>query len=387
MTLPIRHEWTDAGAPVLNNAAGSVCAVLKAVLETGYNVQAITDITVAAGVATVTHAGSHGYTAQAAKLVLISGAPVPALNGNQQPLAVAGTTWTFAAPGVADGTYTGAMEARRAPLGWTELHRNGAGTSMIFGRSTPEATILLLRVNDSGADGASTTNARVVMIESATDIDTYSGESPTSANVAGGLYWYRGANNATAKPWALVGDGLFFYFIHPTTDAAPYNVQISYFGDPIPYVTPAPWDCMICGSTHTGTTGLRGGSVFNFQTISQSFGEVLARDLAGATRGVYAGKHAPGASLMGSANAGFGGASPIVVHAPVCYSRVDVVGEGLRGEMPGLAAPLARVPFTSLGQFSELVVDDVTYLVVLFTIGSAQNGNALIELSRPWRPA
>ena len=53
MPLIKYFESTDAGAPTLNNAVGSMIAVLDACLITGYNSKSVASITVASGVATV----------------------------------------------------------------------------------------------------------------------------------------------------------------------------------------------------------------------------------------------------------------------------------------------------------------------------------------------
>ena len=129
---PNYFDSSEAGAPSLNNVAGSLLEIIRACGINGFNPKVVTSIVVASGVATAT-AASHNYTATYGKLLLIEGAPEALLNGRKQPLSVTTNTFTYAAPGVADGTYTGTMSAKRAPLGWTEPF---TGTNKaIFARS------------------------------------------------------------------------------------------------------------------------------------------------------------------------------------------------------------------------------------------------------------
>lgn len=387
MSQPIWYDSTEAGAPTLNNVAGSLLEVLRACLINGFNAKPVTSIAVASGVATATCA-AHGFLDTYGKLVQISGATEPLLNGNKQPGDVLTNSFTFPAPGVADGTYTGTISARRAPLGWAEAH-TGTNVAM-FARSAPEATAMLLRVNDSHVGPSTATDARIVMVESATDVDTWVNESPRNADLAGGQYWHKGPNNTTAKRWAIVGDDRFIWVFTPhATTTEPYTNVINYFGDVVPYQTPDPFGCVLCGSVSpSSTSGLRGGTLNAYSSITLSFGEVVARDAAGVAVGAAIGKHGPGMTYMGPANQGQLSNSPVIIAKPLHVSQNDLGSTGtFRGEMPGLAAPLARAPFVGLGHFAVItptVGADQKYLSVLYTIGSSQNGNALIDLTGPW---
>jgi hypothetical protein len=70
---------------------------------------------------------------------------------------------------------------------------------------------MMLRVDDSNISPASATDARAFMVESATDVDTFIAQAPTQGQLAGGQFWNKGDNNATAKQWALIGDSKGFY--------------------------------------------------------------------------------------------------------------------------------------------------------------------------------
>ena len=127
----IWFDSAETGAPTLNNAAGSLIAVLDACLLNGFNLKSIT-INVAGGVATATCNG-HGFSTATGKLVSIAGATPNELNGLKQIASATSNTFTFPAPGVPDGAATGAITAKRAPLGWTKVHAaaNKAAAMMI----------------------------------------------------------------------------------------------------------------------------------------------------------------------------------------------------------------------------------------------------------------
>jgi hypothetical protein len=58
--LPIVFMSNEQGAPVLNNAAGSLISVLDACLVNGFNTVGIFSITITDNVATVVTSATHG---------------------------------------------------------------------------------------------------------------------------------------------------------------------------------------------------------------------------------------------------------------------------------------------------------------------------------------
>lgn len=388
MSEPIWYDSTETGAPVLNNAAGSLIALLRACLINGFNVKAITGITVSSGVATVT-CPAHGYSNAYGKWLKISGANVPALNGTKQQTIVDANTFSYPAPGVANGTYT-ATDARRAPADWVELFQ-GTNKS-VFQRSDPEATAMLLRVDDTGSAPATVTDARCVMVESATDVDTFVDPSPTVAQASGGGYIYKGANNATAKKWAIVADGRFLWLMHPSvTNVTPYDMQISHFGDGVPFRTPDPYFCLLSASLSSGGNASSAGAGLNtsYGVPSTYQGGVVARNFAASSKSVITHKCGAGAgAVLGAEGVGQFGADVVAISRTYHQVEPDLIFAGghIRGEVPGLAGPLARLPFANNGQFAVVtpdVGDGRSYLSVLYS-GTSARGNALIDLTGPW---
>ena len=207
--LPIYYSSDEVGAPTLNNVNGSLIGVLDALLTTGFNPRSVTSITVASNVATAV-IPTHSFIGGVGRRVLFAGASDAALNGAKTVTVVNGNTVTFPAPGVADGTASGTITAKRAPLGWTKLF---SGTNKaVYQRTDPQATPMVLRVDDTGSGVASTTYARARMAESAADVDTLTAIAPLDTHLSGGVYVSKGLNDATAKRWVAVGDSRTLWF-------------------------------------------------------------------------------------------------------------------------------------------------------------------------------
>lgn len=115
----------------------------------------------------------------------------------------------------------------------------------------------------------------------------------------------------------------------------------------------------------------------------------MARNFSGSAKSLNI--HTCGASsgaVLGAEGTGQFGSDVVAISRTYHLADTELISAGghLRGEVPGLAGPLARIPFDSLGQFA-LVTPDIgdgrTYLSVLYS-GVSARGNALINLSGPW---
>lgn len=378
MSLPYRFSSTETGAPVLNNAAGSLIAMLRAVLKDGFNVKGISGITVTSEVATV-QCPTHGYQCGTGQVVRITGASDSDLNGDKQPTLIDTNYFSFPAPGVADGSYT-ATDARRAPLGWTEEFNDGAGTKAIFKRSAPESLDAMLRINDTGGSSI----ARVIGVLSASGIDSYGSDFfPSTSQVSGGAYWQKGDNNTTPKAWHFVGDDLGFYIA--TQLGTTSNFVVYAFTDGVPFyagdtgftilsaqtntsaaTTPA-WQLATSVSAQTAPSGTNG--IFSPKGVLPTESTPLTQAMCGVHCSV---------GLSGYAsfqNAG-------VYLNPVIHPVVYVISAGpcMRGQMPGLAYILASSPFTS---GVEVVAGSDAYLPIGVNV-SGTVGQLAIKLDG-WR--
>jgi len=389
MTQPIWYDSTEAGAPTLNNAAGSLLEVLRACLVNGFNARAVTSIAVVSGVATAT-AAAHGFRAGFGKLVLISGAPVAALNGRKQPSNVLTNSFTFPAPGVADGTYTGTISARRAPLGWAEPYN--AGNVSIFARTVQESTAMMLRVNDSHVAPSTINDARVLMVESATSTLDFVNQSPTAAQISGGLRWFKGQDSATAKMWAVFGDDRLFFIVLPNVNGGGslFTYAIHAFGDPLAVKTPDPFLCLLAGATQSVTAGSISNRLGTRNGINAGTTDphtVLARSFSGFnfSRPCETCSIGAGGVPFGSVTQGDPDLSDFLLTGPALLIEQ---GTTVRATLPGLVDPTARAPFQALPQFAliqSVSGTDRRFVSVLFRSTGGSEGNALIDVSGPWR--
>lgn len=377
MTTPIWFDSTETGAPTLNNVAGSLLEVLRACLINGFGAKTVTSIDVASGVATAT-AASHGFSATFGKRLLISGSAEAALNGTKQPLSVATNTFTFDATGVADGTYTGTMIAKRAPLGFSEVY---TGTNKaIFARTAVEALAQMLRVVDTETVASI---VRVKGVVTATDVDTFTGDFPSEAQLAGGGYWQKGTNSATAKKWFVAGNDRGFYL--GTQLDANDRFVVYFFGDGVPYYAGDAGFTLLSGQTNTTYTGtpawgLAQGSGLTSSPVSTSAMYAPRGVLAGETTPAYQALINPSGGNSVSAANTFPNAVTYV--NPVIHPLIHVLSTGpcIRGQMPGLAYILANSPFTNL-QVVQAGAD--TFLAVSVS-NSGQTGQIAFKLNGEW---
>lgn len=217
-------------APVLNGVAGALIALIDAVAITGFDTKTGVSIVVNAGVATASWSGSHSCDADTVVLIAGVTGPLVGLNGEQKiatkPTATTATWLT----NEANGTATGTITMKMAPLGWTKVF---AGTNKAVYKSSDVASSgMLLRVDDT-----LTTYARVIGYEAMTDVDTGTNPFPTNVQVSGGGYWPKSNNaSAAAVQWQFFGDTrAFFYCPQPGTSSVANSLvgTIRGFGDPI----------------------------------------------------------------------------------------------------------------------------------------------------------
>lgn len=211
-----------SGAPSLYGAAGRLIAVLDACLVNGFGSVTLNSLVVSGNVATGTVSTGHGFTliGSTGPVIRVSGATPVALNGDWRIASIPNTTtFTFAVEGIADGTATGTITAKRAPAGWTKLF---SGTNKaVYARSAPEANAMVLRIDDTP-----TQYPTVIMYESMTDVDTGTAPTPTT----GSLYFGKSSAASSAdRPWRLFADPRFFS-LHGKSDGAAWYAGL-YFGD------------------------------------------------------------------------------------------------------------------------------------------------------------
>lgn len=385
----IWYDSSETGAPVLNNVAGSMLAVLDACLINGFNVKSVTSIVVASNVATVTCTG-HGYSGAYGKLVKISGATPAGLNGNKQITVLTPNTFTFATSGITDQTATGTIDARRAPLGtWQKAY---TGTNKAMYKSTDTAVSgALLRVEDAlSGGGCSATSARVRMVETATDVDTFTTPCPTDAQLSNGGYWQRGPNTATAKTWRLIGDGRLFWFMTQLSTSSSHAPYV--FGDFVSYKAGDFTNAVLgySSSDPGGGTNSATSTIDLSATLASSAGlgaPAILKANNGVTSSIFV---APIAGCSGMVNNSGSGGLPypsaidggFLVVYPTLMSET---GLGLRGTFPGIGFTPSNI--STLPDLSVLDVAGPAARKFLNLTASYATTICipLFDLTGPWR--
>ena len=394
--------WFDSaetGAPTLNNAAGSLDAVLYACLVTGFRTITLNSLVVAGGVATATYSAGHGFADK--RMVELAGAATSACNGRKFITVTGANTFTFPAPGVADGTISGTITAKRSPLGWSRA-RNSGNVS-IYERTDVTATAMALRVDDSGTGAAAATYARARMVESHTDINTFTNPSPPAGELGGaGVYWNKGPDNTSAKRWVLIGDSRTFYLLaegasYPASSYGGTPQGLFGFGDAARLDSGDAYCCWIAGAE--GTNGMSSDSFGAAQYLGSAVSSAsmwwsrASTGIGGSVRGMMSGNSSGSPRRIG----GSGPAYPSPVDNGVVLQGFVVASESntpftnpLRGVLRGLADPLANmIPSTSaaasLGTpvLDNLIGSDRRFLLVPFNqLGSY--GCVAFDVTGPW---
>lgn len=391
----VYYDSAETGAPTLNNTAGSLDAVLNACLVTGFRVLTLDSVTVAANVATATVAAGHGYGP--GRIVELAGAGTGAINGRKLVTVTGASTFTFPAPGVADGTISGTITAKRAPLGWARPL--SSGNVSIYTRTDVTATAMALRVDDSGSGVAGATWARWQMVESYSDLSTFTGPTPpASVFGGGGSYVPKGIDSTAAKKWVLVGDSRGFYLFtealdYPASSYSGVPQGMWAFGDIEPYRSGDAYACLLAAAEFSGRVGTDGlgsvtpiGASFSLQSVSlarafNGVGASVAASVAGAAGN-------GGRRRIGSSGPAY--PSPVdnglLIQTPVLVAeRNDAFLHPIRGALRGVGDPLASIPggLLHLQVLDNVVGSDRRWLLVGFQ-QQGSYGHAAFDITGPW---
>ena len=379
---------TMPGAPVLTRAAGSLIALLDALLVNGWGVQTATSVVVASGVATATFATDHAAARHGVVLVAGVTGALAGLNGEQKVTAVEPNKIKWATT-EADGTAAGTITIKMAGAGWTKPF---SGTNLAAYKSaSPAAHGQFLRIADTTAG-----YARAVGYENMTAISTGTGLFPSAAQLNGGYYW--GKNDETsgtnAVPWVFASDGRFFYLfaqacINSSGGWARSFTPMS-FGDLVPESPSGdPYATVVTGAADDGPWWGTGPSyVYTYHTVDAYVAAPRARSGVGTA--------SRGATLTELNLDNQGGAAPAQLPNPISGSipmgRVlykDAPTEFPRAAFPGLywspATCMERV--TNYGSILELT-NGKSLLGVWAGSSVSSAGTfsgAFLDLIGPWR--
>lgn len=370
MTTNVKvFKSTDTGAPGLAGQAGSLIALLDAVLVNGYNSGSVTSITRSGSTATVTRAG-HGF--QNGDCVLIEGADQAEYNGEFYISNVATDTFDFTVSGTPATPATGTITAKRAPAGWLKsfsgtnkaVYRQGGGNQFY------------LRVDDAG-----TTTARVVGYEAMTDVDTGTAPFPTGAQISGGLYFLKSDTaNSTVREWVITAIDRLFHFLVRVSATNSTQVVGHCFGDIKTHKSGDAYHTCIIGLTGTNYTSNKYADISLVNsTVS---GHYLARSYTQLGSSAPCGKHSDNAKINDSVAGKSGLLFPNPVDgglylAPLWLHEVNA----LRGLLPGVWAPLHAQPLTHWDTFEGAgALAGKTFLAW----NQYNSGQVFLETSNTW---
>ena len=234
------------GAPTLNGLAGSLINVLNACLINGFGLKNVDTCTVTGGVAKLNI--STGHSAVVGSVILVAGATPAALNGEQRVTATTTTSISFATS-VTDQSATGAITVKQAPAGWVSPF---VGTNIATYKSPDlAATGCVLRVDDTAKR-----YSRVVGYEAMTDINTGTGQFPTTAQRSGGSYWSKSSTaDSVTRSWRLFADGGALYLCVSPSASYPMWCELVVFGDIVPAKSGDAYACVISGADSDMSTG------------------------------------------------------------------------------------------------------------------------------------
>lgn len=386
-----------SGAPVLSGTVGAMIALLDACIKDGFDTKTLTSLTVASGVATAAWSGAHSALADAVVLLAgVTGGPTgfAGMNGEQKVVTKpSGTSLTFATT-LPDGTYTGTITMKMAPLGWLKPF---SGTNLAaYKSSDPASTGMFLRVDDSAA-----TVVRVVGYESMSDISTGLGPFPTAAQISGGGYWTKSASaNATAVQWALFGDSRgFILHVCPSYSSLPANVHgmTRGFGDAAPLKPGGdPYGCFLSYSTTSTPTGQTDSQLDYGSAIQVAFPRAFTGLGSCVLHGCY--------PYVGTTGALSGvdtlhGPFPSVIDGSLRMSRryfaTSTVNVPPRADLPGLYSIPQSLTFDSL-RFGDrtpgsgvlagknFFVLNPTNTATTTQPSNSSTGASLVDITGPW---
>ena len=279
--------------------------------------------------------------------------------------------------------YTG-----KPAVGWTKAF---SGTNVAAYRQGA-GSMCYLRIND----GTGTFKATARGYESMTGIDTGTGEFPTTAQLANGVYIAIGVTaTAAIKPWILLADDKRFYLWVGVSLTTAVDISTSttwqalfFFGDIVSFKPGDTYCCQIIGSDSASNGTERFAASSSLSTANA--GSFIARNAAQAVGSIGNGRFfdyhgSSSSSVIGSSS---GVAYPDPISGGINLARVHVTNgattQGVRGRMPGLFAPLNALPGNNGDTFSGAGDLAGRTFILLDCASGTTRGRAALETSDTW---
>ena len=279
--------------------------------------------------------------------------------------------------------YTG-----KSGAGWTKAF---SGTNLAAYRQGA-GSMCYLRVYD----GTGTFKVRMRGYESMTDVNTGTGEFPTTTQLANGVYAAIGTSTTAAnKPWIVVADNKRFYLWVGASLTTAVDISTSttwqalfFFGDIISFRPGDTYCCQIMGSDSASNGTERFGLAGALTSVNA--GSFIARDAAQAAGSVNNSKYYD--YYGGSSTTTIGSATCVAYPDPITgginLSRIHVSNgatvKGIRGRLPGVFAPLNALPGNNGDTFSGVGDLDGRTFILLDCGSSTIRCRVALETSDTW---
>lgn len=365
--LTKNFNYLQASASPMAGTTGYLDSILYATLVTGYNSKSVSSISVSSNVATITTSTSHNLTVN--DIIVISGANESVFNDEFRIKAITSSTAFTIDLITANGSATGTITCKIAPLGWTRVY---TGTNKSVYRA-PAGTQFYLRVDDTQAQYAT-----VSAYESMTTVDA-------GTNLIATVYWKKSNVSDTAtREWYLIGNNKVFYFF--TSWHSTYSTQCAgyMFGDINSVKANDSYASMLIGHSVNNPPNPSASQSFSYVTfaISSTYytGHYLARASTGVVGGINCFKFSTANGQMGYSN---GTIYPNSADNGLHLYPVDVgevAGPVYRGRMAGLYVPLEMTNGAFASNDRSVVINGKTYMAIRVSCNSLVLGNCFFDL-------
>lgn len=380
MSNVVYFNSTMAGASPLSQTLGSIITILDDCLVNGFGSVTLDSLVVSDGVAVATKGTGHNFSqivTGAGPVIRIAGATPSGLNGDWRVTVTSSSQFTFACPGVLNGTASGTITAKRAPAGWAKAF---AGTYKAAYRSPNTAgSQWYFRVDHS----ASATNPTVRAYKTMTDVD-----SGTRASRTGGIsIAFSQAGNSA---WDLVADNRTVYLRNTEVSTGAFSF-IGSFGDFEPADAGDIDTAYVGGNVHLGMlllniTGFSTAPLNNENaqmTLASGFSDQISRP--GAAVYVLPLTAGTGSSVMMPGSSNISGAWPNALTGQTDVSLIAIFeGSDLRGRLRGIYAPLHKYSNLPAATAIPLPGGNQGIRLLAETHTGIRSGAVIADLTGPW---
>ena len=396
-TFPVKHFHSGMrGAPVVSGSAGAMIGLLDGCLINGFGSVSVTSINVSGGVATAAVASGDSFDADA--IISVAGASPSALNGEARILSSGGAWFTFATA-AADGSASGTITAKYAPVGgWEKTY---SGTNKAVYRSIDlEANGHYLRVDDSN-----TTYANVFGYESMSDVDTGVARFPSMALWSNNdaRWWKAVSSGPTALPWRFFSDSRFFQPAIQviTPSATVYPKHAMGFGDLLSLASGGDaWNTLLTCAGVTIASHIPSSALFNSGTpYAQNYGRYCARSVSGMGSAVamctkpYMGTPGKSSGADDTFGSGISAVDGRLLVSRMNVSEGVVMATAPRADIPGgYYVPQKSLLGAGIADGDKLAgAGDLAGRVLMVVAAGSAAANAaadgfyLVDITGPWR--